>query len=221
MRISADSSCRKLKSSCIISRKWRQDWPCLWWIRPFVVVRRLLVSCGGRSAVQSGSLTSVFNANDRYAHANILFSPYPSIRNSATSSKRQQTKWPYVGADGMRLHSEDVGKLGTAWIRYEKENKVTCDGCFVCIVPETLCLRDECDWSAAESLLPFEYGPSSEETAEVLLELWSAVMVSRETLLLQKGKWTKPSITRHGSSTFFNVLNWTYVMWQLWEGTGT
>lgn len=138
----------------------------------YIVARRLDLSCGARCAVQSGSLTSVFNANDKYAHANILFSPYPSIQNIATSSKRQQPKWPYVHADGMRLHPEDVGELGTAWIRYEKENKVTCDGCFICIVPEKLRLWDECDWSAApESLLPFEYGPSSEETAEVLLEM--------------------------------------------------
>lgn len=37
---------------------------------------------------------------------------------------------------------------------------------FDCIVPEKLRLQDECDWSDAPySLLPFEYGPSSEETA--------------------------------------------------------
>lgn len=35
------------------------------------------------------------------------------------------------------------------------------------IVPEKLRLRDRCDWSdVAVSLLPLEYGPSSEETAE-------------------------------------------------------
>ena len=37
---------------------------------------------------------------------------------------------------------------------------------FDCIVPEKLRLQDVCDWSAdPDSLLPFEYGPSSEETA--------------------------------------------------------
>lgn len=34
-------------------------------------------------------------------------------------------------------------------------------------VPEKLRLWDECDW-AVDSLLPFEYGPSSAETAEGL-----------------------------------------------------
>lgn len=34
-----------------------------------------------------------------------------------------------------------------------------------CVVPEKLRLWDKCDWSVApDSLLPFEYGPSSEET---------------------------------------------------------
>lgn len=41
--------------------------------------------------------------------------------------------------------------------------------CFECTVPEKLRLWDECDWSGVpDSLLPFEYGPSSVETAEVL-----------------------------------------------------
>lgn len=46
-------------------------------------------------------------------------------------------------------------------IREKKTNS------YECIVPEKLRLWDECDWSVVpDSLLPFEYGPSSEETAE-------------------------------------------------------
>lgn len=44
-------------------------------------------------------------------------------------------------------------------------NKLKCsDAGFDCIAPERLRLWDECDWSVV-SLPPFEYGPSSEETA--------------------------------------------------------
>lgn len=48
----------------------------------------------------------------------------------------------------------------------ESENKMIYKVRFDCIVPEKLRLWDECDWSVPpDSLLPFEYGPSSEETA--------------------------------------------------------
>lgn len=47
----------------------------------------------------------------------------------------------------------------------EQETKIH-DVRFDSVVPEKLRLWDRCDWSAVpDSLLPFEYGPSSEETA--------------------------------------------------------
>lgn len=56
----------------------------------------------------------------------------------------------------MKQH-ESCSGLKTKW----------CTVRFDCIIPERLRLLDECDWSVApDSLLPFEYGPSSNETAE-------------------------------------------------------
>lgn len=116
--------------------------------------------------------------------------------------------WLYVHTD-----IKEKPQSKKAWLFFFLRAQVNqktkwCKVRFDCIVPEKLRRWDECDWSVPpDSLLPFEYGPSSEETAG---ELWRCCY---EALWWHAGKRCSRRPNEHDHPLHIMTAAHTLMLW--------